>query len=185
MVREMKYQVIAEFRPAIIALSCLSILLGFSLAGFSQSDDGLVPQPPGKQKVNARGKPIEENSVDYTASGLRDPFYSPLFAPVEKAKPAPMSMSEGMPVEVVIPRKISEMFSFSIQGIIWNSNNPIVIINNQVLRKGDTLIVTTGKGATEEVTVEDIVKDGVTIGYAGLSEKFALSGIARISGIRK
>ncbi len=112
---------------------------------------------------------------------FRDPFDPQIF----KSK-----KEEKIEVEQVIEIKkqnIAKTFSLSVQGIIWNTDTPVVIINNQVLRKGEALLVKKDN-AVEKITILDIDKEGVTVGYWGQEEKIYSPGVAalrRISGTRK
>jgi hypothetical protein len=63
------------------------------------------------------------------------------------------------------------MLSLSLQGIIWNPDNPLAIINNSVVKIGDILLVPKDSETTEEVTIMDITKDEVTIIYLGEVER--------------
>ena len=123
---------------------------------------------------------IKSRSVEYTASNLRDPF-SPTISFVKKEEP---EMVEE--IETVEPM-ISKTFSLSIQGIIWNPDNPLVIMNNKILKKGD--IITMQKGSDmAEILITDIEKDGVTIVYEDKAEKLpspASLELKRIKGGKK
>ena len=99
--------------------------------------------------------------IEYTASEFRDPFQPQVSIPGEEI--AKIDREAGP--------KPSEMLSLSIQGIIWNSDKPLVIINNQVLRKGESLLIPTRTDVAEEVTIMDIGKDGVTVIYLGEAER--------------
>jgi len=120
---------------------------------------------------------IERPNIDYTAADFRDPF-SPQILISKKGEP-----EKAVETKEVKPRA-SELFSLSIQGIIWNSNIPLAIINNQVFKKGEVLPVSRGeKGETEteEVLIMDINKDGVTIVYSGEVEKLpAPAGLSEL-----
>ena len=117
--------------------------------------------PPGEPEENL--DIIKSRSVEYTASNLRDPFL-PAISLVKKEEP---EMVEK--VETVKPM-ISKMFSFSIQGIIWNPDNPLVIMNNKILKKGDIISIQDG-GDIAEIIITDIEKDGVTVVYEDRAEK--------------
>ena len=104
---------------------------------------------------------IEKPDIEYTASEFRDPFQPQVSMGVPEISAEEES---GRP-------KPSEILSLSIQGIIWNSDIPLVIINNEVLGKGESLLIPKGKDVTEKVTIMDIGKDGVTIIYLGEAER--------------
>jgi len=87
-----------------------------------------------------KGRP----NVEYTADGLRDPFEDYLI--IEEAAPA---LQEGLKQEVSLP-----LPSLSIQGIIWGGRFPQAIINNKVVKVGDTI---------EGARITDINKNGVLV----------------------
>ncbi len=138
-------------------LFCLVFFL-FSLPASSQvSSEDSSGQT--EKKLDVIGRPV----IEYGANDFRDPFYPQVFIP-EKEEP------KVEKVEVAGP-KATELFSLLIQGIIWNSDNPLAIINNQVLKKGEALLMPKEADARGEITIMEIDKDGVTIMYAGQVEK--------------
>jgi hypothetical protein len=87
------------------------------------------------------------NIASYNADGYRDPFM-PQIKKEEKKKESDDS-SVGR--EVVIP-------DFSIQGMVWSSDNPQAIIDGQVLRIGDEI---------KEAKILSISKEGVKFLFRG------------------
>jgi hypothetical protein len=149
-------QMMINYRFIIVwFLFCLVIFV-FPLLIFSQE-----PKLRGHQEI------LKRPNLKYTASDFRDPFIPQMPIPQEEEAP------KIERIEKKVRAKISELFSFSIQGIIWNPDKPMAIINNNVLKKGDILFMADKKGTAEEITIVDIDKDGVTIGYAGEEEKLA------------
>ena len=130
---------------------CLTFLL-FPLVVFS----GISPI---EEKLGQSERP----NVEYTAADSRDPFCPQISVP-EKKEPKIEKEKK------TIKPKASEVFSLSVQGIIWHTDNPLVIINNQVLKKGEVLLIPKGENVTEEIHIIDIDKDGVTIVYSGGEE---------------
>lgn len=128
----------------------LFLLLDFSQIASAERKSGLI------KKINLK----------YTGSKFRDPFSPQILISEEKEE-----IIDAEETIEVSKSKISELFSLSIQGIIWNTDNPLVIINNQVLRKGEALLVAKGENATEKIKIMDIDKDGVTIMYSNQMEK--------------
>ncbi len=82
--------------------------------------------------------------VKYTSQHLRDPFQSPFemmqmdIGPVE---PEPTTIGYGLP-------------HLQVQGMIWGSEMPQVIINNTVVKVGEVI---------EDAKILDIRKEGVYV----------------------
>jgi hypothetical protein len=85
---------------------------------------------------------ITRPNIEYKAEGLRDPFQSPL---VEAKTPAITETSGA--AESVPP-------SLTVQGLVWGGNFPQAIVNNKVVRTGDTI---------DGTRIISIDKDGVTV----------------------
>jgi len=79
------------------------------------------------------------NKIEYKSEDLKDPFQE------EK-----IEIKEQPQVEI----EIKPLPSLQIQGIVWGGGFPQAIINNKVVRVGDTI---------EEVRITDINKSGVTV----------------------
>ena len=144
-------------------LICLVFFL-FELPVFSQifSDESLAiikdqNNPPGKE-TGEESDDFQKPDIQYKSTKSRDPFESQLFTIDKEAikKKKEEAKAEQM-IESVGP-KISETFALSIQGIIWNSEKPLVIINNQVLKKGDPLLIAKEGNVIERITITDIEK---------------------------
>ena len=104
---------------------------------------------------------IERPVVEYTSDNFRDPSHPQIsFAQEEQI----IIVEETRP-------KPSEVYTLTIQGVIWNPDNPVVIINNQVLKKGAVLLMSKAGAVAEKITIVDIGKDGVIVEYLGESEK--------------
>ena len=110
-------------------------------------------------------RPIEKKIVEYEGSDFRDPFDPQVF--VEKPQSDIKIQQRGTKSKV----KVSELFSLTLQGIIWKAEVPMAIINNKVYKKGEVMKLKKHRGTTfEEVKIFDIDKDGVTVIYAGEME---------------
>ena len=81
----------------------------------------------------------EANKIEYKSEDLRDPFQE------EK-----IEIEEQPQVQI----ETKPLPSLQIQGIVWGGGFPQAIINNKVVRVGDTI---------EEVRITDINKSGVTV----------------------
>lgn len=82
--------------------------------------------------------------IEYKAQDFKDPFWPPK---KEKEEEKEEKMPKEEAVAVPLPNLI-------IQGLVWGSGLPQVIINNEVLKIGDTI---------EGVRIIDIDKDGITV----------------------
>ena len=158
-------------------LFCIVFFL-FSLSVFAQiiSEESLEfleeQRNPSAKETEEKSGVVEKPGIKYKAAKSRDPFKPQLFIPKEKVDKKEVE-KEVKVEELIEPTgpKVSELFSLSIQGIIWNSDNPLVIINNKVLQKGEFLLVSKGEELDAKIIISDIDKDGVTINYAGREEK--------------
>ncbi len=81
----------------------------------------------------------EAHKIEYKSEDLRDPFQEEKI----EIKEQPQVQIETKPLP-----------SLQIQGIIWGGSFPQAIINNKVVRVGDTI---------EELRITDINKNGVTV----------------------
>lgn len=92
------------------------------------------------QEVVSIARPV----VRYTAQDLKDPFkdYLPAMEDVTVSS-AEQATSEQLP-------------TIAIQGLIWGSNKPQAIIENKIVRVGDTV---------NGMTIVDINKEGLTVLY--------------------
>ena len=152
---QIKRQLILKHRFIIFFFFLWLVFFVFPLLGLSQT---------ASDKENA--DVLKRPNIEYTATDFRDPFYPQIFI-TEEEEPKVEEFRE------LIKYKPSELFSFTIQGIIWNPDNPMVIINNQVCKKGDDILMQSKKGdsGSEKINIIDIERDGVTIIYSGEMEK--------------
>ena len=163
----MENKFIPKFKIALL-LPCL-IFLFFPLLVSAQ-----VPVKDklkiGEEQASAPAKEpdlniIKSRRVEYSASNFRDPFF-PSVSLDKQEEPKLIKRKDSF-----IQRRPSEIFTFSIQGILWNPDNPMAIINNQLLKKGESIVVKRRKGDAEKIEIMDIDKDGVTVVYRGSVEK--------------
>ncbi len=96
------------------------------------------------EKKTATEDVIVKPNVEYKAEDLRDPFQCP-FAPEEAPLAGP---GPGVSLAPEAPP------SLEIQGIIWGGDFPQAIINNKVVKIGDTI---------EDVQIRDINQSGVIV----------------------
>jgi len=97
----------------------------------------------------------EANKIEYKSEDSRDPFQE------EK-----IEIEEQPQVQI----ETKPLPSLQIQGIVWGGGFPQAIINNKVVRVGDTI---------EEVRITDINKSGVTV-FSG-NRQYNLSTVSPAS----
>lgn len=103
---------------------------------------------------------IAKPNVEYTADGLRDPFEGYLSEQEEASQVPPPPEEQEVPA---LP-------PLTIQGIIWGGRFPLGIINNKVVKIGDTI---------EGAQIIDISKDGVIVSFA--DRQYNLSSPAAVN----
>jgi len=120
------------------------ILSAINLLAWNEMDAG----DPSKQAESPKTANIEavisRPKVEYQPEGLRDPF-EPLI--------------KNQEVVVVNQDTQKTLPALTVQGVIWGSSLPQAIINNKVVKVGDSL---------EGVDIVSIGKDGVTISFNGV-----------------
>lgn len=122
----------------------------FSQSGYAQPQD---KESAAVVKANTK--------IEYTAEGLRDPFEGCL-KEEEKVSLVQEEEKPGGP-EQRLP-------SLTVQGIIWGGSLTQAIINNKVVKTGDTI---------EGAKIIKIDKDGILALYGG--SQFNLSSPAQIN----
>lgn len=111
---------------------------GFAIKELEEKDvkDAVGEKKPATEEV------IVKPNVEYKAQDLRDPFQGPF---------APEGTSVAGPEVLAAPQTLP---SLEIQGIIWGGDFPQAIINNKVVKIGDTI---------EGVQIMDINQSGVIV----------------------
>lgn len=89
--------------------------------------------------------PLLRHIIEYKAGDLKDPFQ-----PLKKREG---ETREQIPKEQI---RVTPLPDLVIQGIVWGGRLPQAIINNEVVKIGDTI---------EGVRIIDISKDGVIISF--------------------
>lgn len=106
--------------------------------------------------------------VEYTASGLRDPFENQL--PLPAPKPEPVAQ-EGSVVLPDIPKPpVIPPPEITVEGIVSGGPAPQAVVKGKVVRVGDTI----DGGAR----ITKITKEGVEVVYEG--ETFLFSSPSRV-----
>ena len=108
---------------------------------------------------------ISRPNIEYKEEeGLRDPFQPPEELEVKK---------EQIPPE---PVQVEPLPSLTIQGIVWGSSLPQAIINNKVVKVGDTM---------EGVRITDINKNGVTVFWGNQEYNLSSPAVVNLESSKK
>jgi hypothetical protein len=89
-------------------------------------------------------------TLEFNEEQVKEPF-TEVFSKIKEAPVDVPVKKADVPVQPPLP-------GMTIQGVIWGSSVPCVIINNRVLREGDSI---------DEVKVTKIEKEGVKLSYRG------------------
>lgn len=104
----------------------------------------------------------ESQKIEYKSENLRDPFQEErMQTEAEKRKKEKENLQTGQ-----MPAAVKPLPSLQVQGIIWGSSLPQAIINNKVLKIGETI---------EEVQIMDIAKDKVTVFFENQQYNLSIS----------
>lgn len=128
-----------------ILLVCRLFIVDDAFATRAEFDAAKKMEQTEKTKDVSAG--IARPRVEYKAGDLRDPFQGAVVE--DKASGEERQSSEA--AQKTPP-------SLTVQGIIWGGKFPQAIINNKVVRVGDTI---------EGVSVVSIDKEGITIFFGG------------------
>lgn len=124
----------------------------------------MIKELEGKETVTPEAdEAIERPKVEYKAGSLRDPFQKDI--PQERSV-----KQEAQPSET----KQSQPPALTVQGLIWGGNFPQAIINNKVVKTGDSI---------EGARILSIDKEGITVFYDG--NEYNLSPPAAVTGASK
>lgn len=112
----------------IIAVCCASIFFPLIAEVSAAPKQFELMQEAEKQEKDTQSEfTITRPKVEYKADALEDPFTEPFVT--SKATGTNASSNS---VETSLP-------NFTVQGLIWGGNFPQAIINNKVLKVGDTI----------------------------------------------
>lgn len=114
-----------------------SVVTAFFILIFIAASSLLKAQVQPGEDATALRPPVE-----YKGEGLPEPFQL-----LEEALPMAGDGQEG----IELPKLI-------IQGIVWGGASPQAIINNQIVKAGDTI---------EGARIESIAKEGLTVSFQG------------------
>lgn len=148
----------------VVSVLLLGLMI-FPTIGFSQIDSSV-------KKLGLDKQPY----LKYTPAA-RDPFHPQVFIYEEPELEEPGAIEEVRIQEALVEYKPkpSELFSFSVQGIIWDSDIPMAIIDNGVFQKGSIIHREISAGEIAKITIVDINKEGVMIAYGGEAERLPLA----------
>jgi hypothetical protein len=111
-----------------------------------------------KQSINAidEKKPQASEKIknEYLAKSFRDPF-DPYIKPAEE-------------ISLMVPQAapLKPLPSVSVQGLMWGADPPLAIINNSVVKVGDSI---------NEMEIQSIDKKGITILFQGKAYTLSVS----------
>ncbi|MDD5155347.1 MAG: hypothetical protein PHF11_02545 [Candidatus Omnitrophica bacterium] len=115
---------------------------GYAFAAGPANQDGSNEQKQAKAGI------LTLPRVEYKSEGLRDPFEGVFHTETAAASGTYMQLTQAAPAQVPPP-------SLSVQGIIWGGKMPLAIIDNKVVKVGDTVsdakIVSIGKSGIEVI----------------------------------
>jgi len=114
------------------------------------------------QEKKPEAERIIRPNIEYKATGLRDPFEEPFVKKGEADEKAVAKVFAAPPPVLIV------------QGLIWGGGIPQAIINDNVVKLGDTI-----QGAK----IINITKDGVIVLFEGM--QYNLSSPASSAGINK
>ena len=132
---------------AILYIMPLFILGLFQLNLFALPAEFEMIEKLEKQEKQAPAQRIIRPNLEYKAEGFRDPFKEPIVQ-----KPTAAGIAAG-PESAETPPPL-----LNVQGLIWGGALPQAIINDKVVKIGDSI---------EGARITNIAKDGVTVLFEG------------------
>ena len=137
-------------------LFCLVVFI-FALSAFSQThpERGLKSIQNGITLIESAEKKIgltKRVNIKYTASDFRDPLFPDV--PMRELE----KTTDPKIIKPIKPKSV-ELPPLLVQGIIWNPDNPLAIINNQVFKEKEVITLPKGKDDAGKVTIINIDKD--------------------------
>jgi len=120
-----------------------------------------------KEQKPALPDTVSLPNIEYKSEGLRDPFEG-----VFKTEPIPSRESIGQLPEA--PPEVSPP-PLTVQGIIWGGNIPQAIINDKVVKVGDSI---------SEAKVTYIGRDGIAIIFKDYTFKLTSPAAAQLQSLK-
>ena len=122
-----------------VSISCLFASLAFAqLRELKGMEEMVEPGKASSQEI------ITRPTVEYNAEAFKDPFLG--------------AAEQALPEEKVVRAEKVTLPTLTVQGVIWGTKIPQAIINNKVVKTGDTI---------EDVRIISIDKEGITVFYKG------------------
>ncbi len=153
----------ARLMTMVVFLLTVFFMAGSAFAGRSEFEAMRKLEEDQKPKIQEK---IVKPKAEYTAKGLRDPFQTPFVGKSTSGSGAVASGPGGASLGLL-----------KLQGVIWGGKFPQAIINNRVVKIGDTI---------ERALVVDINRYGVVLFLDGsqytLSSPMSEIGPYRQSG---
>lgn len=116
---------------------------------------------PAEKATPPAPESIARPNVIYKAEGLKDPFQNPIMEGVTKPVVGPQAPGVSGVIEGPPP-------PLTVQGLIWGGNLPQAIVNNKIVKVGDTI---------DGANITGIDKDGVTVLFKETEYKLSPSTI--------
>lgn len=135
-----------NFFPAVILVGAFFLGIFPQDASALQKEYQLLKRLDEEEAAQVSLKPVSRPKAEFNALG-KDPFRSP----IEKKIVDRQGMQQQQQQQQSFP-------ALTVRGIIWGSSLPQAIINDKVVKVGDTV---------DGVTVEGIEKSGVSVSFAG------------------
>ncbi len=130
----------------------LLLLVSFAHIAFAEGDnDGVILRPV----------------VEYSSGNLRDPFNNLFQLYKEKNAQNIQVPQESAAQERAVP----SLGNFKVQGVIWGGKFPQAIINNKLLKVGDSI---------DGFEIVDIEKEGISLSFAGTIVNLSAPGNAPV-----
>ena len=132
-----------NFFPAVLLAGAFFLGIFPQEASALQKEYQLLKRLEDEEAAQVSIKPVVRPKAEFNALG-KDPFRSPIEKKIIDRQ-GMQSQQQSLPV-------------LTVKGIIWGSSLPQAIINDKVVKVGDTV---------DGVTVEGIEKSGVSVSFAG------------------
>ncbi|MDD5097423.1 MAG: hypothetical protein PHU59_02905 [Candidatus Omnitrophica bacterium] len=114
----------------------------------------LVIFPPAVFAQDANSGIILRPVVEYKSGDLRDPFSDLFLLNKERNAQNIQVTQENLGLEKILPN----LENFKVKGVIWGGRLPQAIINDKILKVGDSI---------DGVEIVDIDKTGISLSFGG------------------
>jgi hypothetical protein len=107
----------------------------------------------------------EEQAVEFKPQNDKDPFRKPYGKDMEKKTDE---------ATIAVPKVEKPLPSFTVQGIFWGGKFPQAIIDDQVVKVGDTI---------KEARIVDITREGITVSFDDKIHTITAPGIIKLESL--